>query len=131
MDKKDIANREDIDHLVRQFYLQAIPDPVIGHFFTEVMQLDLASHLPRIANFWEAMLLKNPVYSGTPMQVHISLNDKSPMTAEHFARWVELWSATVDSLFNGPVAALAKDRAKLVARSIALGIGQPVANGRP
>ena len=122
MHRTDIATRADIERLVRTFYTQAIPDPIIGHFFTEVIQLDLDSHLPRIANFWEAMLLKNPVYSGTPMQVHVNLNAKSPISSEHFSRWVALWSATVDELFAGPIATLAKDRAQLVARSLALGI---------
>ena len=118
----DISSRQDIETLVRRFYEQAIPDPIIGKFFTEVAHLDLDSHLPKIANFWEQMLFQHPVYSGSPMHAHLLLNSKEPMLPEHFERWLALWETTVDQLFAGEKAQMAKARAQMVAKSFSLGI---------
>lgn len=120
--RSDITNRQDIEMLVRRFYEQAIPDPIIGKFFTQVAHLDLETHLPKIANFWEQMLLQHPVYSGSPMHVHLLLNSKEPMLPEHFERWLVLWSDTIDQLFAGEKAEMAKARAQMVAKSFSLGI---------
>ena len=64
MHRTDIATRADIERLVRTFYTQAIPDPIIGHFFTKVIQLDLDSHLPRIANFLNSSNIASPPRPG-------------------------------------------------------------------
>ena len=121
-ERADIINRHDVETLVRRFYEQAIPDPIIGKFFTEVAHLDLEAHLPKIANFWEQMLFQKPVYSGSPMHVHLQMNNIKPMLPEHFERWLTLWCDTVDQLFEGEKAALAKARAQMVAKSFSLGI---------
>lgn len=120
--RSDIADRQDIETLVRRFYEQAIPDPIIGKFFTDVAHLDLDSHLPKIANFWEQMLFQRPVYIGSPMHVHLAMNTKEPMSPEHFERWLMLWDRTVDQLFSGEKATMAKARAQMVAKSFSLGI---------
>jgi hemoglobin len=118
----DIANRQDVETLVRRFYEQAVPDPVIGKFFTEVAHLELETHLPKISNFWEQMLFQQSVYSGSPMHVHLQMNNKEPMLPEHFERWLTLWCDIVDQLFVGEKASLAKARAQMVAKSFSLGI---------
>ena len=108
----DIKTRQDIDLIVREFYDKLMVDDVIGHFFTEVVPIDLEEHLPIIANFWEAILLFNPVYHGNPMLKHIEMNRKSPMKPEHFQRWLKLWEETVSAHFEGKNAAEAISRAK-------------------
>jgi hemoglobin len=120
--RSDISSRHDIETLVRRFYEQAIPDSVIGKFFTRVARLDLETHLPKIANFWEQMLFQRPVYNGSPMHVHLQMNSKEPMLPEHFARWLILWEQSVDQLFYGEKAEMAKSRAQMVAKSFSLGI---------
>lgn len=118
----DISDRQDIETLLRRFYEQAIPDPIIGKFFTEVTHLDLETHLPKIANFWEQMLFQRAVYSGSPMHAHLVLNSKEPMLPEHFERWLMLWETAVDQMFTGEKAKIAKARARMVAKSFGLGI---------
>ena len=54
---RDIESPEDIIQLVDSFYASAVVDSVIGHFFTEVMQVDLEEHLPRLYRFWCAIIL--------------------------------------------------------------------------
>lgn len=111
----DIQNRKDIEKLVDAFYRQVLSDPVIGHFFTEVVQLQLDKHMPIMYSFWESVLFGTGNYSGNPMTKHINLNQRSEMKPEHFERWVSLWEYTVSNLFEGVKADLAKTRARNIA----------------
>lgn len=113
--KKDITSREDIDAVMRSFYTKALSDEVIGFYFTEVTHLDLLKHLPVIGDFWESVLLNNNVYHNNPMQVHQHINQLSPFANKHFEQWVKLFCCTVDELFEGDVAELAKQRATSIA----------------
>ena len=49
------------------------------------------------------------------MEVHYNLNNKIPLQKEHFDSWIHLFTSTVDDLFEGKTAALAKTRAKSIA----------------
>lgn len=108
----DIQTRSDIEALMREFYSVAMTDSEIGHHFAE---LDLEAHIPQIVDFWEKALFAKPVYFNNPMLVHQRLHEKVPMLLEHFARWVEIFSASVDRLFVGDVAEGAKQKARMVA----------------
>lgn len=111
----DIVSRADIDVLIHSFYEKAMTDELIGHFFTEVVSLDLKAHLPHIADFWETTLLHNPTYKGNPIPPHQAMHKKSPLKKEHFDRWVSLFSETVQELFQGPKATMAVQRAQSIA----------------
>ena len=113
--KRDIETREDLENLLREFYLVATRDAQIGHHFAE---LNLETHLPIIVNFWEKILFGNPVYFGNPLAVHQILHEISPLKLEHFQRWFEIFSQTVDALFDGETAENAKLRAKMIAHSL-------------
>ena len=115
MAKKDICSREDIEMLVKVFYDQLLVDKVIGHFFTEVVVLDLNHHLPVIVDFWEGILFDNPVYKGNPMIKHISMHKKSKIDHFHFITWLEIWEKTINSLFDGELSKKAIERAKSIA----------------
>ncbi|MFA0964445.1 group III truncated hemoglobin [Roseivirga sp. BDSF3-8] len=111
----DIENRQDIEKLVDAFYKRAIPDQVIGKFFTEVVRLDWEVHIPVLCDFWETVLLGNQTYKGNPMVKHILLSEKEPLLPLHFDRWLELWTHTVHSLFTGKTADEAITRANQIA----------------
>jgi hemoglobin len=119
---RDIETREDIDELVAEFYRKAIADPLIGYIFTEVARIDLDAHLPVIADFWEMLLFGSPnfqeKYRRSPMQTHGALNEKEPLRAEHFGRWVRLFVETVSEKFAGERAELAKARAYSIAQTM-------------
>jgi hemoglobin len=113
--RHDIEERQDCERLVRAFYGRALADPVIGFLFTDVAKLDLEAHVPRITNFWETILLGAHSYGGGAFRPHIELNFKVPLTRGHFDRWLQLWTMTVDELFEGERAELAKGHAIRVA----------------
>jgi hemoglobin len=100
---------------VRAFYGRALQDPIIGWIFTDVAELDLEAHLPKIASFWETILLGARTYSGGAFHPHAALHARVPLRAGHFTRWLTLWHATVDELFAGPRAEQAKSHADRVA----------------
>ncbi len=115
---KDLTTRSAIDEVVSAFYEQAVHDPVIGHFFTQVARLDLESHLPIIGDFWESVLLGSGSYRGNPMLKHLQLAEKSPLRQEHLDRWLELWEQTIRASYAGDKAALAVQRANGIGRLI-------------
>ena len=115
--RHDIENRDDCERLVRAFYGRALTDPVIGFIFVDVAQLDLEEHVPRIASFWETILLGAQSYAGGAFRPHALLNMKVRLRGGHFERWLWLWHTTVDELFAGERAALAKSHAERVARA--------------
>jgi hemoglobin len=115
--RHDIETREDCERLVRAFYGRALTDPVIGWLFTDVARLDLEAHVPRIASFWETILLGAHSYGGGAFAPHAALNARAPLRAGHFERWLWLWQQTVDELFDGERAQLATAHATRVARA--------------
>jgi hemoglobin len=123
----DIETRADCERLVRAFYGRMLTDPIMGWIFTDVAKLDLEVHVPRITSFWETILLGAQSYSGGAFRPHALLNQKVPLHPGHFERWLWLWGVTVDELFQGPRAALAKSHARRVATAFYGRLQQPAA----
>ena len=115
--RHDISDRADCERLVRAFYGKALIDPIIGFIFTDVARLDLEAHVPRIASFWETVLLGARTYSGGAFRPHVELNERVRLRGGHFQRWLALWEETVDELFEGERAELAKAHARRVAQA--------------
>ncbi len=113
--KKDINSRQDIEQLIVAFYEKVKPDPTIGFIFTEIVNINWENHIPVIVDFWEGVLLDNPVYQKNAMEVHYHLNNQITLQEAHFETWLNLFNSTIDELFEGKIAALAKNRAKSIA----------------
>ena len=113
----DIESRADCEQLVRAFYGRALEDPIIGFIFVDVARLDLEAHVPRITSFWETILLGARSYSGGAFRPHAELHAKVRLREGHFTQWLNLWSRTVDELFAGERAELAKAHAQRVAQA--------------
>lgn len=109
--KKEIETIADIQLLVDTFYEKVKTDPVIGSIFTEQVKVNWEKHLPVMYRFWENSLFYTGSYEGNPMEIHKHLNRAIPLSATHFKQWTKIFIATVDELFEGTVAALAKQRA--------------------
>jgi hemoglobin len=111
----DIRNREDIVLLLENFYSKALSDETIGYFFTEVVPLNMETHLPLITDFWETVLFGKAAYRGNVLQMHQHIHQLSPFKEEHFKQWVQLFIETVDEMYEGDKATMAKQRAESVA----------------
>lgn len=114
---RDIEDRDDVERLVRAFYGRALTDPIIGFLFTDVARLDLEAHVPAITSFWETILLDARSYGGGAFAPHVALHAKAGLQRGHFERWLLLWRTTVDELFAGERAELAKAHAERVAQA--------------
>jgi hemoglobin len=115
--RSDIETRADCERLVRAFYGRALEDPIIGFLFVDVAKLDLEAHVPRITSFWETVLLGAQSYGGGAFRPHAALHMKAPLRRAHFEQWLSLWRTTVDELFAGERAEMAKAHATRVARA--------------
>ena len=113
----DIEDRTDCERLVRAFYGRALVDPVIGWIFVDVAKLDVEAHVPQIASFWETILLGARSYAGGAFAPHAALHAQVGLRGGHFERWLWLWHTTVDELFVGERAELAKAHAVRVAHA--------------
>jgi hemoglobin len=109
--RKDIDTRNDIELLVNVFYAKVLADPLLGYLFQETANMNWSTHFPAMYNFWENVILFTGTYEGNPMNLHKHLHHITPLNETHFDRWNQLFIHTVDGLFQGKKAELAKQRA--------------------
>lgn len=113
--RKDIENRSDIELFVRAFYEKIKQNEHIGFIFNDIVDMNWEHHIPLITDFWETILLDNPVYKKNAMEVHYDLNKIVPLKKEYFETWLALFNKTLDELFEGELVTLAKKRAESIA----------------
>jgi hemoglobin len=116
---------EAIARLVDRFYDKVTADSVLGPVFNPVVH-DWPAHKRLLTSFWCSVALRAASYRGNPMAVHRQL----PIRAEHFDRWLALWSATCAQELDENGAAEMVDYAQRIGRSLKYGIGlNPEARG--
>ena len=125
---KDLEQREDIETILQQFYERAFADELIGFFFIEVVPLDLKTHIPVIADFWEAIVFGTHSYRKNVMEVHQHIHHLANIRKEHLQRWVALFTKTVDDHFQGPRSELMKQRAQSIATLMDIKLNHPSIN---
>lgn len=113
--KRDIENRDDLLVLMEQFYKKLLADDSINYLFTDIAKIDLEHHLPVLVDFWDGILFQSDTYKKNAMQPHLDLHRKSPLQKHHFDTWLNYFTQTVDELFGGEKAFLAKERARSIA----------------
>jgi hemoglobin len=113
----DITERADIEVLVRAFYREVATDDLLGPPF-EAANVDWPSHIDKLTDFWAWQLLGEPGYEGNPLRAHEPIHQQHPFTPAHFARWLDLFTSTVDAHFAGPIADTAKQRATKMANAL-------------
>ena len=113
---KDIKSEKDVKLLIHGFYDRVRQHPEISHFFNETIQ-DWDTHLDKLSKFWMANLFGQSGFTGNPMKAHIEVDQTFDNQIEqaHFGHWLQLWFSTIDSLFSGDKANLAKERARNIA----------------
>ena len=112
----DIQNREDVALLVNTFYTKVRANDELGPIFNTAIK-DWDTHLIHLTNFWESQLFRKNVFSGNPLKKHVEVdgNNNNQLTNDLFGLWLQFWLGTIDELFKGELANLAKDRARNIA----------------
>ena len=122
--KKDITGREDLVRLVTLFYEKLLKDDSINYLFIDVAKINLAHHLEVLVDFWENILFQKDSYRKNAMQPHMILHQKSPLQKYHFETWLRYFNDTINELFEGEKAFLAKERALSIATVMQIKISQ-------
>ncbi|QLG45958.1 group III truncated hemoglobin [Costertonia aggregata] len=112
-EKSDITNRSDVQLLVETFYGKIRKDEALAPIFNSIVT-DWESHFTLLTDFWETQLFLKRKYTGNPITVHEAVDGKMnhTITSEHFGQWLNIWFETVDTLFTGETAWIAKNRAQ-------------------
>ena len=105
-----------IEGVLRAFYGAARQDTLLGPAFAGVE--DWEAHIGNLTRFWGSVALMTGDYHGQPMQAHRPL----ALTPAHFARWLELFEATVRDRLTPEGAAHMLERARRIARSLEMGL---------
>ncbi|KKL83262.1 hypothetical protein LCGC14_1976530 [marine sediment metagenome] len=113
MEKKELKNREDVSLLIHTFYGKIRKHDILGPIFNKIIT-DWESHLELLTDFWETQLFLKRKYFGNPVTAHLEVDEKTghSITSEHFGLWLNEWFATIDELFEGETAWIAKNRAQ-------------------
>jgi len=111
----DIQTREDLHLLMGEFYLKLLADNKINFIFNRIAKIDLAPHLLELVDFWEQILFDTGSYRKNVMQIHMDLNQKTKLSEEHFAIWLNYFNLTIDENFEGQSAENMKTRALSIA----------------
>jgi hemoglobin len=121
--KADIIARKDVKHLVVSFYQKVRKDKVLGPIFNQVI-VEWEAHFELLTDFWETQLFLKRKYHGNPVTAHQEVDEKvgHSVTSEHFGLWLNLWFETIDELFEGETAWIAKNRAQKMSTMLFLKI---------
>ena len=106
--KHDITNKADIELMMRTFYGSLLTNESISPVFANT---DFEKHMPHMIAFWSFVLLDEDGYKTNVFDKHLHLHIKE----EHFAIWLEHFEKTVNDLFEGEKAELAKLRGQNIA----------------
>jgi hemoglobin len=109
--------RADIARLVDTFYGRIRQDALLGPVFGAALDGRWEQHMPKMVDFWSSLVLGEKTYQGNVKAVHQPLPDLQP---EHFRRWLSLFIATVDELFDARAAMRFAEPALRIAHSLQL-----------
>ena len=111
----DLADRADVEVLLRRFYSRVLVDDVLAAPFTLLQVRGLDSHIPVMCDFWETVLFRAGLYRGSALHAHRLVHQRTSLSGHHFVRWLTTWNNTVDEMYRGPVAEHAKTQAARIA----------------
>lgn len=109
--------QESITTLVYEFYDGVRADPELGPVFDAAID-DWEPHLARMVEFWSTTMLKTKSFQGNVYGKHMALPGVQP---QHFQRWLALFQATVERLFEPAVAEEFRIVASRIAQSLQYG----------
>ena len=123
--KANTITKESIDRLVRTFYPTILADSITAPFFIAKLGADINSqtwqeHLELLSNFWAMQALGDLSYRGSPLAPHFGLEG---LNKEAFERWLELFEAAIDKVYEPSAGAFFKERSRMIARNFMVNLG--------
>lgn len=106
----DLDSREEIEQFVTRFYRDVAQDDLLGPYFNHIARVDWYAHTGKLTDYWCGILLHTPAEPLDVMGAHRWLHEQAPLGPEHFERWLEAFTTTVDAGWTGPLAEYAKKR---------------------
>ncbi len=103
----DIKSKSDIELLINSFYEKLLLNSEMKLVFEGI---DFKNHLPQIVHFWSFVLLDEEGYKTNVFDKHLHL----PIKLHQFDIWLNTFTQTVDELFTGEKAEMAKQRATVL-----------------
>lgn len=113
--KTKLEGEIEVQLLVRKFYDKVMQDELLEPVFKHVYKYNWEGHLELMDKFWMNILFYTGEFSGNPMQTHKELHHFQRLDASQFTRWLQLFTETIDQLFEGDKAKMAKERAHAIA----------------
>lgn len=120
-----------IGDVVDTFYDRVRHDSMLGPIFARHVD-DWAPHLLRMNAFWRSVLLRSGEFQrserGSPPVLHAAVGG---LGADHFARWLTLFSAVLEERLEDEAAQTWAGRAKSIGASLLQHVQASDARGRP
>lgn len=117
--KTDIEEIAHIHLLVKSFYDRLNQDKLLAPLFE---QINWENHIPAMVAFWNNVIFNDGEYQGNPINTLRDIHKRIHLRPEHFDHWIHVFENTVDELFKGPHALLAKSKARSIAQLMQLKI---------
>lgn len=119
--KARIESEFEIEMLIDTFYEKVLEHEELSYFFSEAV-MNWEFHKQMFIKYWSKQILFTDSYEGSPLHRHIEVDRRfgRSFTKYHFEEWTRLWVETIDILFEGDKAELAKESGVNMAKNIYL-----------
>jgi len=111
-------NPDSIATLVHQFYDGVRADAELAPIFNAAIGSHWEPHLERMVDFWCTIMLGSRSFQGNVFGKHMLLEGVEP---EHFKRWLAMFEASAQRLFEPAIAAELIATARRIAGSLQYG----------
>ena len=98
--RADLANRGDVEALLRRLYGQVLVDDILAEPFAEIRMNGPESHLPVMCDFWQTVLFRAGLYGRSEVRAHHPVRAGDGLL--HVRRWLKLWNSAIDQMYHGP-----------------------------
>jgi hemoglobin len=117
---RDLDSPEEIREMVTRQYVDVLQDELLAPYFTFGPGfIDWQAHIGLLTDYWCHVVLFAPDYDIDIIEHHRPLHDRDPFTPALFQTWIEIFDDTVDGGWAGPLATMAKARARGMAWAMA------------
>lgn len=117
---RDLDDRAEIVEFVTRFYREIAQDQRFHHYFGTLANVDWHAHTLDLTDFWSGLLLGGPhQLADEVIEAHRWLHDADPFDQALFDRWLEIFDATLDDGWHGPLTETARRRGHGIAWAMA------------